>query len=204
MRKWLSPFLDTTLEKRPDIPDTMLSVSSVSGPDPRKSATKSPSAEFQGLEQAVPDHDIPIEPSAGIPSVPGLYCAKCGGGCWIRVTHDAPLQCGRCLPSETRVETLFFPGGTRPPSSRVSRTGSHTDIIIEPAAPNARPVYWQTGDGRILGPAVPEFFLRDGEGYWISVTFKGHVRFIRDDRLRSRKAFEEQAEIREVEPIRSF
>lgn len=81
-------------------------------------------------------------------------------------------------------------------------------IIMEPAKkPNGSPlspIYWETGDGRILGPAAPEFFLRDGEEYWISVTFEGHIRFIRDDRLRSRKAFLEQREVKEVELIRSF
>jgi hypothetical protein len=87
-------------------------------------------------------------------------------------------------------------------------TPSTKDIGIEPAVkPDGRPlsaIYWETGDGRIVGPATPEFFLRDGEEYWISVTFEGQIRFIRDDRLRSRKAFEEQVEVREVELIRSL
>ncbi|GKS64837.1 hypothetical protein YTPLAS72_21410 [Nitrospira sp.] len=86
----------------------------------------------------------------------------------------------------------------RPPSPK--------DIEIEPAAkPDGSPlspIYWETGDGRIIGPAVPEFFLRDGDEYWISVTFEEHIRFIRDDRLRSRKTFLEQNEVREVELIR--
>ncbi len=90
----------------------------------------------------------------------------------------------------------FIPGGTTPPNAAPSASPPALEgIQIEPAAPNATAVYWETGDGRILGPAVPEFFLRDREEYWISVTFEGHIRFIRDDRLRSRKAFFEQAEV---------
>lgn len=98
----------------------------------------------------------------------------------------------------------------RPPAENLSRvyqervdtsTVGPSRPVIEPAPPNPRPIYWETGDGRILGPAVPEFFLQDGEEYWISVTFEGHIRFLRDDRLRSRKAFEQQAKVRAVEPI---
>lgn len=77
------------------------------------------------------------------------------------------------------------------------------NIEIQPAAPNAKAIYWETGTGRILGPAVPEFLARDGSTFWISTTFEGQSRWINADRLRSRKAFEEQAEVREVELIRS-
>lgn len=82
----------------------------------------------------------------------------------------------------------------------------HAKIIVEPAtAPDGSPlspIYWETGDGRILGPATPEFLARDGSTFWISTTFEGQIRWINADRLRSRRAFEEQAEIREVELIR--
>lgn len=77
-----------------------------------------------------------------------------------------------------------------------------TPPVIEPAAQNARPIYWETGDGRILGPAVPELLAQVGSEFWIVTTFEGYPRWINADRLRSRKAFEEQAACREVEPIR--
>ena len=77
-------------------------------------------------------------------------------------------------------------------------------LVIEPAAPDARPIYWEAADTRILGPAVPEFLARAGDTFWIVTTFEGQARWINADRLRSRKAFEQQPEVREVEPIRSF
>lgn len=73
---------------------------------------------------------------------------------------------------------------------------------IQPAPSTAKAIFWETGTGRILGPAVPEFLARDGNAFWISTTFDGQIRWINSDRLRSRKAFEEQAEVREVELIR--
>lgn len=73
---------------------------------------------------------------------------------------------------------------------------------IQPAAPNSRAIYWETGDGSILGPAVPEFLARDGGAFWISTTFDGQIRWINADRLRSQKAFLNQREVREVELIR--
>jgi hypothetical protein len=88
-----------------------------------------------------------------------------------------------------------------PPKPLVSRAQSTPDITIEQAATNAKPIYWETGTGRILGPAVPEFLARDGETFWISTTFEGQILWINADQLRSRKAFEEQAEVIEVEPI---
>ena len=75
-------------------------------------------------------------------------------------------------------------------------------FVCQPAAPNARAIYWETGDGRILGPAVPEFLGRDGSTFWVSVTFEGQIRWINADRLRSHKAFLNQREVREVEVIR--
>ncbi|MDK2743222.1 MAG: hypothetical protein NDI90_09920 [Nitrospira sp. BO4] len=92
---------------------------------------------------------------------------------------------------------VFTPG-----DNTLSHTGSIINTIeIQPAEVNAKAAYWETGDGRILGPAVPEFFLRDGEEYWISVTFEGNIRFIRDDLLRSRKAFEQQPMVHAIELI---
>jgi hypothetical protein len=135
--------------------------------------------------------------------IPVGYCSLCGGGYWLRKNPDAVFQCGRCQPSESRVETVFVPGGTMPPLAAPSTFEPAPEgIQIEPAAPNARPVYWETGSGRILGPAIPEFLARDSSTFWISTTFKGQIRWINADRLRSRKAFLEQLEVREVELIR--
>ena len=75
-------------------------------------------------------------------------------------------------------------------------------IVIEPAAQDARPVFWETAKGQILGPAVPECLAQDGDDFWIGTTYDGQPRWIRSDRLRSFKAFLEQTEVKEVEPIR--
>jgi hypothetical protein len=77
---------------------------------------------------------------------------------------------------------------------------SHT--VIEPASQNARPIYWESGDGRILGPAIPEFLARDGRTFWIVTTLEGQIRWINADQLRSKKAFEQQKPLRDVELIR--
>ena len=84
----------------------------------------------------------------------------------------------------------------------VAALQSANNIIIESAAPNARPIYWETGDGRILGPAVPDFLAQVGSDFWIVTTYETQPRWIRSDRLRSRKAFEEHAPLMPVEPVR--
>lgn len=72
-------------------------------------------------------------------------------------------------------------------------------ITVEPALrPDGRPlspVYWfSESTGRILGPAVPECVAKVGEGpgatFWIVLTHEGQTRWIRADRLRSRRDFE--------------
>lgn len=81
-------------------------------------------------------------------------------------------------------------------------TMPNQNFEIQSAAPNAKAIYWETGNGRILGPAVPEFLGRDGNTFWISTTFDGRIWWINADRLRSQKAFVDQREVREVEAIR--
>lgn len=63
--------------------------------------------------------------------------------------------------------------------------------MLETAPSNARAIYWEAGDGRILGPVVPEFLGRDGKTFWIVITFEEQIRWINADRLRSRQAFEQ-------------
>ncbi len=65
-------------------------------------------------------------------------------------------------------------------------------VEMQPAEPNAKIAYWETGDGSILGPAMPEFLGRDGNSFWIVTTFRGQIRWINADRLRSKKAFDAQ------------
>lgn len=78
-------------------------------------------------------------------------------------------------------------------------------IVIEPAAANPRPVYWERADLSIVGPGRPEFLAKVGTGaterFWVIVEFQGQPAWVRSDQLRSRKAFEQQPQVRVVEPI---
>jgi hypothetical protein len=182
MGKWLSQFSDNTLENRTDKPDILPLISSVSGMSgsspSRLPKNSSPSSK-----------NIPGAPSS--PTVPDRYCTRCGGGYWIRPTHEAPYQCGRCIPSQTPVETLYIPGGSNPLTSQVPYASSTEKIVLSSAPSNARAMYWEAGDGRILGPAVPEFLGRNGDTFWIATTFEEQILWINADRLRSRRAFEQ-------------
>ena len=63
------------------------------------------------------------------------------------------------------------------------------ETIIEPAAPGARLVYWEDSGGKLCGPAVPEYLAKTGSGerehFWVVVTDRGVIRWIRSDRLRA-------------------
>lgn len=76
-----------------------------------------------------------------------------------------------------------------PTHAKGGGTTSHAALVIQnvemqPAEPNAKVVYWEAGNGSILGPAVPEFLGRDGNTFWIVTTFRGQIRWINANRLR--------------------
>ena len=82
-------------------------------------------------------------------------------------------------------------------------------IVIEPAHPNARPVYWERSTGEIVGPAAPEFLVQTGSGlkstdYWVVLKYEGHVIWIRSDFLRSKIQFEQQVKPTVVDPIKDL
>jgi hypothetical protein len=80
-----------------------------------------------------------------------------------------------------------------------------SEIVIEPAATNPRPVYWECGTGEILGPAQPEFLARVGNGpretYWVVALFDGLPVWINATALRSKQAFETQVKPKPFERI---
>ncbi|MFO0777582.1 MAG: hypothetical protein U0223_08245 [Nitrospira sp.] len=94
----------------------------------------------------------------------------------------------------THTNPKFSPG----PTSNEVRDNT---LVSEPAAPHARPIFWETGEGRILGPATPEFLGKSGGQFWIVTTFEVQIRWINADRLRSKKAFETQRAVYDVELI---
>ncbi len=81
--------------------------------------------------------------------------------------------------------------------------------VIEPAErPDGQPmtpIYWETGTGEILGPALPEFLARVGNGpretYWVVALFDGLPVWINATALRSKQAFETQVKPRPFERI---
>lgn len=93
--------------------------------------------------------------------------------------------------------------GTR--SEKSERSERSTDgVVVEPAIkPDGTPltpVYWERSDGSISGPAPVDFFYQMGSTDGLIVTYRGELIWINANRLRSRKAFLEQPEVREVDP----
>lgn len=79
-------------------------------------------------------------------------------------------------------------------------------VVIEPAAPNPRPVFWERGDGSIVGPGRPEFLARVGNGpkasFWVVAQFQGVPVWLNSIRLRSKRQFDKQIKPMVVERIR--
>jgi len=67
------------------------------------------------------------------------------------------------------------------------------DVVVEPASPTAKPIYWEAMDGTWHGPVRPEYLGRTGrshnEQFWIIVSYSGAFRWIWADLLRSHQAF---------------
>ena len=63
-------------------------------------------------------------------------------------------------------------------------------VVIEPAAANARPVYWEGSEGKLCGPATPEFLAKTDTGeeerFWVLVTFEGTIRLVWSEILRAK------------------
>jgi len=83
---------------------------------------------------------------------------------------------------------------------------SQTETVIEPAATNARPVYWERADMSIVGPGTPEFLARVANGprpsYWVVAIYEGKPVWINSTQLRSKRQFEQRVTPRVVELIR--
>ncbi|MEK6801911.1 MAG: hypothetical protein AABZ34_04495 [Nitrospirota bacterium] len=79
-----------------------------------------------------------------------------------------------------------------PDRVRVVEPQPARDITVEPAGPSVRPVYWESGNGRIIGPGQVVQVAKDGTEFWLCIEFGGAVYWIRDFLLRSRQAFDQQ------------
>ncbi len=74
-----------------------------------------------------------------------------------------------------------------------------SEIAMEPAAVNARPIYWERADLSIAGPATPEFLAKVGTGpkasFWVVAVYNGSPWWIRADTLRSRQDWEQASKV---------
>ena len=81
------------------------------------------------------------------------------------------------------------------PREQGERSRERGDVVIEPAATNARQVYWERATG-IVGPAQPEFLAMVGTGlgasYWVVAQFEGAPVWINAAALRSKQAYATQ------------
>jgi hypothetical protein len=64
------------------------------------------------------------------------------------------------------------------------------DVVVQAAAVNAVPIYWEAENGIWHGPVKPKSLGRLGEQFYVVVTYRGVICPILPDRLRSRQAFE--------------
>lgn len=87
---------------------------------------------------------------------------------------------------------LTVPTITQDGTALSHATSAIQNVEIQPAPPNVKGIYWESGTGQIFGPAVPEFLAGEGSTFWISTTFEGQIGWINADRLCSRKASEGQ------------
>ncbi len=84
-------------------------------------------------------------------------------------------------------------------SGRIRQVELEKSVLIEPAAPNARPVWWEDANGLLCGPAIPEYLAKTGgslsEHFWVVVTHEHIIRWIRSDRLRSKPSGKKSGEM---------
>lgn len=105
----------------------------------------------------------------------------------------------KSLPSRRILDDIVFGPddmATAPVGMMFDPDGDDNDVTIEPASPTARPVFFERSDGRIYGPAKPEFLAREGTGpaaiFWVVVQFHSLPVWVRSDLLRSRAQYEQQ------------
>lgn len=104
-----------------------------------------------------------------------------------------------------RARAILAQATQQPKSEPIASLPVGDDLVVEPAAENPRPVYWELADLSIVGPGRPEFLAKVGTGaterFWVIVEYQRQAIWVQANQLRSRKAFELQPEVREVVPI---
>jgi hypothetical protein len=129
------------------------------------------------------------------------HCEQCAAVVnrrWARclVCH-APLI---AAPTHPQVEAVTETAAPVPPQQ------PSEGLVIEPAAQNSRPVYFWRNDGGIHGPArvidLEKIGTGDAERFWVIVDYQEQTIWVRSDRLRSKRAFEQQITPKLIELIR--
>jgi hypothetical protein len=67
-----------------------------------------------------------------------------------------------------------------------------TPTLLTQPVYGVKPVYWESMDGRILGPAHVLSVTQDGKELWMCLAYDASLYWIRDYLLRSRQEFEAQ------------
>ncbi len=78
-----------------------------------------------------------------------------------------------------------------PDRVRLAASSATHHVTLE-SVEGLTPVFWES-HGRIVGPGRVSHFAKDRHEFWLCLEFDGAVFWVRDDLLRSRKAFEEQS-----------
>lgn len=100
------------------------------------------------------------------------------------------------LPEEEAVTLLQKAAG----KVRVVPSGEiAVEPVTKPDGSPLTPVYWERGDGSILGPASVELFYRMGPSDGLIVKFRGDLLWINTCTLRSQRQWTEQKPVIEVD-----
>lgn len=73
---------------------------------------------------------------------------------------------------------------------RVGPTLAH--LVTLESVEGLKPIYWESADGRIVGPGHVHYVTQDGSELWMCIEHANFMCWVRDHLLRSRQAFEQQ------------
>lgn len=139
------------------------------------------------------------------------HCPYCQA--MVNIHWPACLACHARLSQEPS-GVVVPPAALYEPGQASKRNRGHVDapVSIEPAMKPGgsplSPVYWETADTRIVGPAMPEYVVKVGTGltaeFWVIVSHEGTPRWVHSNRLRSKKQFETQRPVTVVDFVKDL
>lgn len=89
----------------------------------------------------------------------------------------------------------------------VSKEEIYIELATRPDGSPLSPIFWERGDGSIVGPGKPEFFSRIGYGnrdedFWLVVQYGDETIWTRSDRLRSKREYDQQVLPKNIETVK--